>query len=108
MKLKTPVYTYIDGCAVSAGTIMSVCGKKRFMGENAYMLVHQLSSMHWGKYQELQDDMKNSDNLMKRIKKLYEEKTKIPKTKMDEILKHDLWWDAKTCLKYGLVDEILT
>lgn len=105
---KTPIYTYIDGCAASAGTIMSVCGDQRFIGENSYMLVHQLSSTHWGKYQELQDDMKNSDALMKRIKEIYEAKTKIPKTKMDEILKHDLWWDAKTCLKYGLVDEILT
>lgn len=105
---KTPIYTYIDGCAASAGTIMSVCGDQRFIGENSYMLVHQLSSGMWGKYQELQDDMKNSDNLMKRIKEIYEAKTKIPKTKMDEILKHDLWWDAKTCLRYGLVDEILT
>ena len=26
---------------------------------------------------------------------------------MDKILKHDLWWDAETCLKYGLVDEII-
>lgn len=105
---QTPIFTYIDGCAASAGTIMSVCGDQRFIGENSYMLVHQLSSQHWGKYQELQDDMKNSDALMKRIKEIYEEKTKIPKTKMDEILKHDLWWDAKTCLRYGLVDEILT
>jgi ATP-dependent protease ClpP protease subunit len=103
-----PIYTYIDGCAASAGTIMSACGDKRFIGENSYMLVHQLSSQHWGKYQELQDDMKNSDALMKRIKEIYEAKTQIPKTKMDEILKHDLWWDAKTCLKYCLVDEILT
>ena len=109
MKSKTPIYTYVDGCAAfSAGTIMSVCGEKRFMGENAYMLIHQLSSGMWGKYQELQDDMKNSDNLMKRIKEIYDAKTKIPKTKMDDLLKHDLWWDAKTCLKYGLVDEILT
>jgi ATP-dependent Clp protease protease subunit len=105
---KTPIYTYIDGCAASAGTIMSVCGDQRFIGENSYMLVHQLSSTHWGKYQELQDDMKNSDNLMNRIKAIYEERTKIPKAKMDEILKHDLWWDAKTCLRYGLVDEVLT
>jgi len=108
MKSKTPVYTYIDGCAASAGTIMSVCGAKRFMGENAYMLVHQLSSGSWGKFNELQDDMKNNENLMKRIKEIYNAKTKIPKAKMDDLLKHDLWWDAKTCLKYGLVDEILT
>ncbi len=108
MKSKTPIFTYVDGCAASAGTIMSVCGAKRFMGENAYMLVHQLSSGMWGKFAELQDDMKNSENLMKRIKEIYEAKTKIPKGKMDELLKHDLWWDAKTCLRYGMVDEILT
>lgn len=108
MGSKSPVYTYIDGCAASAGTIMSVCGARRFITENSYMLVHQLSSQHWGKFSELKDDMENSENLMRRIKEIYEQKTKVPKTKMDEILKHDLWWDAKTCLKYGLVDEILT
>ena len=27
--------------------------------------------------------------------------------KMDEILKHDIWWDAEQCLEYGLVDEII-
>ena len=46
--------------------------------------------------------------LMQKIKSIYEQHTKIPKREMDKILKHDLWWDAKTCLKYGLVDEILT
>ena len=108
MKSETPIYTYVDGCAASAGTIMSVCGKKRFIGENAYMLIHQLSAGSWGKFAELQDDMKNNEALMKRIKEIYEAKTKIPKGKMDELLKHDLWWDAKTCLRYGLVDEIIT
>ena len=100
MKSETPIYTYVDGCAASAGTIMSVCGKKRFIGENAYMLIHQLSAGSWGKFAELQDDMKNNEALMKRIKEIYESKTKIPIGKMEELLKHDLWWDAKTCLRY--------
>ena len=25
----------------------------------------------------------------------------------DEVLKHDLWWDAEKCLNHGLIDEIL-
>ena len=29
------------------------------------------------------------------------------KVKIKDILKRDLWWDAKTCLKYGLVDDII-
>ena len=71
------------------------------------MLIHQLSSGMWGKYEELKDDMKKSEILMKRIREIYEERTKIPAKKLNEILKHDLWWDAETCLKYGLVDEII-
>ena len=42
-----------------------------------------------------------------KIKKIYIEHAKIPKSKLNQILKHDLWFDAKTCLNYGLVDEII-
>jgi ATP-dependent protease ClpP protease subunit len=45
--------------------------------------------------------------LMKKIKNIYRQYTKIPEDKMDEILKHDIWWDAEQCLEYGLVDEII-
>ena len=71
------------------------------------MLIHQLSSHMWGKYTELQDDMKNNELLMETIKSIYKNYTEIPPKELDKILEHDLWWDAKTCLKYGLVDEII-
>ncbi len=104
---KVPVNTIIDGCAASAATLMSVVGDKRYMREHSFMLIHQLSSGMWGKYEDMKDDLQNCDLLMKTIKKIYEENTKIPKKQLGEILKHDLWWDAKTCLKYGLIDEII-
>tara|TARA_R110000824_G_scaffold159184_3_gene333407 strand:+ start:2394 stop:3029 length:636 start_codon:yes stop_codon:yes gene_type:complete len=107
LQSKIPVTTIIDGCAASAATIMSVVGSHRKINKNAFMLVHQLSSGMWGKYEELKDDMKNSEILMKRLREIYEERTKIPSKKLNELLKHDLWWDAETCLKYGLVDEII-
>ena len=107
LNCKSPVITVIDGCAASAATLMSVVGKKRYMHKHAYMLIHQLSSGMWGKYEDLKDDMENCDNFMKTIKAIYEEHTNIPKKELDKILKHDLWWDAETCLKYGLVDEII-
>jgi len=106
-KSKVPVNTIIDGCAASAATMMSVVGAKRFMHENAFMLIHQLSSASWGKYESLKDDMKNNDLLMEKIKSIYLKHTKVPTKELTNILKHDLWWDAQTCLKYGLVDEII-
>ena len=104
---KVPVTTVIDGCAASAATLMSVVGHRRLMHRHSYMLIHQLSSGMWGKYEELKDDMENNENLMKVIKDIYIKHTNIPKRELDKILKHDLWWDAKTCLKYGLIDEII-
>jgi len=104
---KCNVHTYVDGAAASAGTLMSVVGTKRYISENAYMLIHQLSSISWGNYEQLKDDMINNKALMKRIRDIYEQYTKIPKTKLKDVLKRDLWWDAKTCLEYGLVDDII-
>jgi ATP-dependent Clp endopeptidase proteolytic subunit ClpP len=106
-KSKIPVETIIDGCAASAATMMSIVAQRRYMNEHAFMLIHQLSSTCWGTYEEMKDDMENNDLLMKTIKQIYVEHTKIPKKKLNEVLKRDLWWDAKTCLEYGLIDEII-
>lgn len=103
-----PVVSVIDGCAASAATIMSVTAHERYMNEHAFMLIHQLSSGMWGKFEAMKDDMKNNEMLMAKIIGIYEQHTKIPKSKIKDILKRDLWWDAKTCLKYGLVDDIIT
>jgi len=107
IKSIVPVHTMIDGCCASAATFLSVCGKKRFINRHAYMLIHQLSSFMWGKYEEFKDEIQNLDKIMVMIKQVYKEYTQIPMSKLDEILKHDLWFDADQCKEYGLVDEII-
>ena len=107
LRCKVPVETYVDGFCASAATFISVVGGRRFMSRNSYMLIHQLSSSLWGKYSEIEDEKKNLDLMMETIKNVYKEYTRVPMKKLDEILKHDLLWDANTCLKYGLVDEII-
>ena len=107
LRCKVPVYTYVDGFAASAATFLSVVGSKRYISRHSYMLIHQLSSNFWGKYSEFQDAKQNLDLMMDTIKNVYKKYTKVPVKKLNEILKHDLMWDAETCLKYGLVDEII-
>ena len=104
---KAPVVSIIDGCAASAATLISVSCSHRLMSENSFMLIHQLSSGMWGTYEHLKDEMENADALMATIRKIYGEHTKIPKRKLNQILKRDLWFDAETCLEYGLVDDII-
>ena len=105
---KAPIYSIVEGCAASAATLMSVVADKRLITEHAFMLIHQLSGGVWGTYEDIVDNKKNCARLMKMIKNIYLEHTKIPKSKLNGILKHDLWLDAKQCLEYGLVDEIIT
>jgi len=107
LRCKVPVHTYVDGFCASAATFISVVGSRRYMSKNSYMLIHQLSSQLWGKYSEIEDEKKNLDLMMTTIKNIYRDYTKVPTKKLDEILKHDLMWDANTCLKYGMIDEIV-
>jgi len=105
--LETPVNTYIDGFAASAATLISVAGDKRYMTKNSLMLIHQLSSQNGGKFNEIKDDMANLETMMRLLKKIYLERTNLNNYELDELLKQDLWLDSETCLKYGLIDEII-
>ena len=105
--LKTPVNTYVDGYVASAGSLLSVVGKKRYMTRNSFILIHQLSSSGEGTFNNLDDNMDNLNKFMDTIRDIYLKHTKISQEKLDEILNHDLWLTSNECLKYGLIDEIL-
>ena len=103
---KVPIYSIIEGATASAGTLISVVCKKRFIRPTAYMLIHQLSSECWGKMSEITDEYKNLTNVMDKITKIYKKYSNLTPKKLDRLLKHDLWLDAKKSIKYGLVDEV--
>jgi ATP-dependent protease ClpP protease subunit len=105
--LNSKVYTYVEGACASAATLITACGNKRFIGKNSFMLVHQLSSISAGTFEQLEDNHENNKRLMSLIKSIYKQYTKIPMKELDGILKHDLWMDSTQCKQYGLVDEII-
>lgn len=107
LSCKVPVHTIIDGCAASAASIMSIVGHKRFIKKHSYILIHQLSGGFYGTFEQQKDDMKNSEKFMKMMLGIYEKYTKLPPSKLNEILKRDLWLSSAEALKYGLVDQIL-
>jgi len=105
--LKVPVNTIIDGFCASAATFLSVVGKHRQMTKNSFMLIHQLSTSFWGKYEEFEDEKKNLDLMMDMIRGIYRKHTTIPLKKLDKILKRDIMLEASECLEWGMIDEII-
>ena len=103
---RVPVYTYVDGAAASAATMLSICGHKRFIYPNGCMLIHQLSSGFWGKFEEWKDENKNMEMLMDKLYSLYRKFAKIPDKELQAILKHDLWIEADKRVEWGLADAV--
>jgi len=60
-----PVATIIEGKAMSCGAILFSCGEEglRFMDSNATLMIHDVSSMEWGKVEELKASAKEADRL---------------------------------------------
>lgn len=105
--LKVPVHTICKGFVASAGTLLSLAGKKRYITENSFMLIHELRSGTWGKFTHMVESVENSKQLMEHIKSYYIKRTKITAEELEEQLKKDSTWNAQTCLEKGLVDEII-
>lgn len=102
-----PVFTYVEGSAASAATIMSCVGAKRFITEHSFMLIHQISTGVWGTYENLTDEKESMDSLMEMLESIYIKNTNMKKKQLKMLLKRDLWMNPKKCLELGLVDEII-
>jgi ATP-dependent Clp protease protease subunit len=104
--LDIPVYSVVDGLVASAGTIISVAAKKKYIRPNAYMLVHELSSYVWGKMSYIEEQVSNLKKIMTHITDLYLEHTSIKEKELKKILLTDITWNAEECIKKGIADEI--
>ena len=107
INFKIPIYTYTNGFIASAATFMYLGGKKRFIYENNYVLIHQLSTGAWGTYQILKDEMNNNKKLMETINNLYKKYTNLPKKKLNEMLKNEIYLNANECIKYNFSTDLI-
>jgi ATP-dependent Clp protease protease subunit len=104
---KIPVHTIIDGYAASAGTLISVCGARRYIHRHSSMMIHELSAGMWGRMSVMEERMEDLKKMMDKLKEIYTTHTKLTNKKLDKILKKDSDWYADECLANGLVDEII-
>lgn len=106
---KTPINTIVEGYAASAGSLISVVGKKKMIQNPGFMLIHQLRTGSMGTFNELEDQFNNNKTFMNTLKKIYIENTggKLTEEKLQELLDSDIYLTAEECKELGLVDEII-
>jgi ATP-dependent protease ClpP protease subunit len=100
--LRSHVVTIAEGMCASAATFIFLGGDSRIVSRNAYLLIHQLGSEFWGKYENMKDEMRQCDRLMRHMKRIYLRETSLPEEKLDKLMKRDLYLSYKKCVKYGI------
>ena len=104
---RVPVISIVEGEAASAATLISCVANVRKITKHSHMLIHEMISHFWGKFDQFKDEWKNQNTLMKTLKTIYNDNTNMTKKTLDECLKKDIYWSANICKKNGLVDEII-
>ena len=72
---KIPVATIVQGKAMSCGAILFSCGQEgmRYMDPDATLMIHDVSSMEWGKVEEVKASAEETDRLNQKIYKMMAE-----------------------------------
>lgn len=106
---KTPIHTYVTGCAMSCGFIILIHGHRRFAYNLSTPLYHQVSSGAFGKLKDMEDKVTEAKRLQDILEKVTIERTKITKEKLKDIYekKTDWYMSATEAKKLGVVDEIV-
>jgi ATP-dependent Clp protease protease subunit len=97
------------GKQMSCGQLLLMSGTKgkRFVTPNSRILMHQISSVAFGKLSDMEIDINESKSLQKIIEDLIVKYTKITKKKLPELMSKDSFFSAKEAMDLGIVDGIV-
>lgn len=103
--------TICIGQCASCGAVLLSCGTKgkRYITENARVLIHQVSSATWGKNSEVQADAKEQERINNLLFSILAENCGKTVEELEKLtLGGDLILNAEQAVEFGIVDAVLT
>jgi ATP-dependent Clp protease protease subunit len=96
------------GRAASMGAVLLQAGDHRIMGQNAFLLIHEVSNLSAGKVSELEDSVEFSRRLQKRLLAILAERSSLSEAQIQRRWARKEWWlDAEEAVALGLADAVL-
>ena len=105
----TPVHTICHGSAMSMALVVYAAGHHRLASKYATFMYHEAMYGVEGKTAYHRQEMKEANRIDKICDDFLMSRTKLTQKQLDNVKNTQAEWyfDAKTALKYGVVNEIL-
>ncbi len=95
------------GYAASMAGILLQAGDKRWIGQQAWMMIHRAAFGAYGKTFEVEDEVKLVKRMEERILTIFTSRSKLTANKIKRNWERKDWWiSADEALDLGLVDEV--
>src|SRR5690625_696230 len=104
---KGHVTVKIVGMAASAASVVAMAGDKVIISPTAQLMIHNVSSIATGDYNEMLHEAGVLKEMNKAIANAYVLKTGKTETEILKLMNKETWYSANTALKEGFVDEVM-
>src|SRR5690625_3607625 len=97
----------IVGIAASAASVIAMAGKKVMISPTAQIMIHNVSSITWGDYREMQHESDVLKNWNKSISNAYQIKSGMKEEELLSLMDDETWLNAQQAKEKKFVDEIM-
>lgn len=106
-QVHVPICTVVDSESASAATFLTVSSPYRVATPFAKSMLHDYWALMGGKREELLDWQDAMERRTQQMKRMYLSRTDFRDDELTELMRHDVWLDAETCVRKGLYDRIV-
>jgi ATP-dependent Clp protease protease subunit len=109
---RIPVATIVEGKAASCGAILFTFGANgmRYMDPDATLMIHDVSSMAWGKVEEMKVSTREAERLNDKVYKMMARNCEKPEKYFLDIIHqkgHADWYlDGDECMSHNLANHL--
>lgn len=103
---KTPVHTISIGSSMSMGLWIYLTGHKRFVGENATLMFHDISISMWDKTEGIKQEVKELERLQTMLSQCITSTSLVKQEKLDDYITRKAEWyiSSDEAIKLKLAD----
>lgn len=107
--IQPPVATWCVGQACSMASLLLAAGAPgwRHSLPNSRVMIHQPSGQASGQATDIQIQAAEIQYLKKRLYGIYEQHTKLPIEKIEELMERDKFMNAEQAKELGLIDSVI-